>query len=225
MNLFDMTGRVGVVTGAAQGMGKAMATAWAEAGADVVLVDRNAEGLEATASDIRALGRRAVPFTCDLADLSQIDLLWAKVDAEFGRVDCVGNVAGDARAGAPETASIEDLQFTLQCLVVSKFYMCQHAGKRMLAQGKGECLGSRSWACLLFDGHGCGGPDDPGTEYRMGKWWRAGQCDPAGTGRESWPSGSHGCRSQPCWALLERHSRRTPWHPVGHQGTFHFPGV
>ena len=65
MNLFDMTGRVGVVTGAAQGMGKAMATAWAEAGADVVLVDRNAEGLEATASDIRALGRRAVPFTCD----------------------------------------------------------------------------------------------------------------------------------------------------------------
>ena len=44
MNLFDMTGRVGVVTGAAQGMGKAMATAWAEAGADVVIIDRNAGG-------------------------------------------------------------------------------------------------------------------------------------------------------------------------------------
>ncbi len=154
MNLFDMTGRVGVVTGAAQGMGKAMATAWAEAGADVVIVDRNAEGLEATAADIRSLGRRAVRFTCDLADLAQIDLLWAKVDAEFGRVDCVGNVAGDARAGAPETASIEDLQFTLQCLVVSKFYMCQHAGKRMLAQGKGSIINIGSLASVSALGRG-----------------------------------------------------------------------
>ena len=74
MNLFDMTGRVGVVTGAAQGMGKAMATAWAEAGADVVIVDRNAGGLAATAADIAALGRRALPFTCHLADLAQVEI-------------------------------------------------------------------------------------------------------------------------------------------------------
>ena len=154
MNMFDMTGRVGVVTGAAQGMGKAMATAWAEAGADVVIVDRNVEGLAATAADIAALGRRALPFTCDLADLSQIDRLWETVDAEFGRVDCVGNVAGDAKAGPPETARIADLQFTLQCLVVSKFYMCQNAGRRMLAQGRGSIINIGSLASVSALGRG-----------------------------------------------------------------------
>ena len=154
MNLFDMTGRVGVVTGAAQGMGRAMATAWAEAGADVVIVDRNADGLASTAAEIAALGRRAVPFTCDLADLAQIDRLWETVDKEFGRVDCVGNVAGDAKAGPPETATIKDLQFTLQCLVVSKFYMCQNAGRRMLAQGRGSIINIGSLASVSALGRG-----------------------------------------------------------------------
>ncbi|NCA14295.1 MAG: SDR family oxidoreductase, partial [Proteobacteria bacterium] len=70
------------------------------------------------------------------------------------RVDCLGNVAGDAKAGPPETATIEDLQFTLQCLVVSKFFMCQHAGKRMLARGRGSIINIGSLASVSALGRG-----------------------------------------------------------------------
>jgi NAD(P)-dependent dehydrogenase (short-subunit alcohol dehydrogenase family) len=57
-NLFDLTGRTAIITGSAQGMGRAMATAFAEAGADLVLLDRNEDGIEATAHNIRQLGRK-----------------------------------------------------------------------------------------------------------------------------------------------------------------------
>ncbi|MBC7812141.1 MAG: SDR family NAD(P)-dependent oxidoreductase, partial [Burkholderiales bacterium] len=70
--LFDLTGRVAVVTGAAQGMGRSMAIAFAEVGADVIIADINAEGLESTAEDIRKLGRRVIPITCDVTDIEQI---------------------------------------------------------------------------------------------------------------------------------------------------------
>ena len=61
-NLFDLTGRGAVITGSARGMGRAMATALAEAGADVVLLDRNAAGIEAPAQAIGQVGRKALPI-------------------------------------------------------------------------------------------------------------------------------------------------------------------
>jgi len=93
-NLFDLTGRTAVVTGSAQGMGRAMATALAEAGADLVLLDRNQAGIEATAHTIHALGCKALPIAGDVTDTDHIDQVFATVDREFGRVDILGNVAG-----------------------------------------------------------------------------------------------------------------------------------
>lgn len=147
-NLFDMTGMVGLVSGAASGMGKAMSSAWAEAGADVMIVDKNSEGLKKTADYITGLGRRAVPVTCDVSDIAQIQELWKRLDAEFGRIDALGNVAGDARTGPPETLEIEAVQYTLQNLVVGRFAMCQQAGVRMLAQGKGSIINIGSLAAV-----------------------------------------------------------------------------
>src|ERR1700722_15160876 len=99
-NMFDLSGRVAVVTGSAQGMGRAMATAFAEAGADVVLLDRNKAGIEATAQSIAGLGRKALPIAGDVTDVGHMEKVFATVDKEFGRVDVLGNVAGEARAGA-----------------------------------------------------------------------------------------------------------------------------
>jgi 7-alpha-hydroxysteroid dehydrogenase len=70
-NLFDLTGRAAVVTGSAQGMGRAMAIALAEAGADLVLLDRREAGIAATAHSIRQLGRKALPITGDVTDTDQ----------------------------------------------------------------------------------------------------------------------------------------------------------
>ena len=80
LEMFDLTGRVAMVSGAASGMGKAMVTAVAEAGADVLLVDMNQEGLEQTARELAPLGRKVVTSVTDVSDFAAIDKLWEKLD-------------------------------------------------------------------------------------------------------------------------------------------------
>ena len=72
MSLFDLSGRVALVSGAASGMGKAMSLALAEHGADLMLADLNTEGLEQTAEEIRSRGRRAVAVTCNVSHYGPI---------------------------------------------------------------------------------------------------------------------------------------------------------
>jgi NAD(P)-dependent dehydrogenase (short-subunit alcohol dehydrogenase family) len=139
-NLFDLTGRTAVVTGSAQGMGRAMAIALAEAGADLVLLARNEPGIEATAHNIRQLGRKALPIAGDVTGTDHIDRVFATVDREFGRVDILGNVAGEAKAGAAEEITLPDMRATFHNLVISRYYTCQLAGRRMLLQGKGSIM-------------------------------------------------------------------------------------
>ena len=107
LEMFDLTGRVAVVSGAASGMGKAMATAVAEAGADVLLVDIDQGGVERTARELAYLGRKIVAEVCDVSDLAAIDHLWEKLDKHFGRVDFLGNVAGNGALGKPEEISMD----------------------------------------------------------------------------------------------------------------------
>lgn len=139
-SLFDLTGRVAVVSGAAQGMGRAMATALAEAGADVVLADKNAAGAQRTAGEIAALGRRAVPVACDVSDVDQVAALFERLDREFGRIDFLGNVAGEGIMRDPLELTAEELKRVLQNLVVGRFFACQQAARRMVAQGKGSIV-------------------------------------------------------------------------------------
>jgi NAD(P)-dependent dehydrogenase (short-subunit alcohol dehydrogenase family) len=152
--LFDLTGRVALVSGAAQGMGKAMALAFAEAGADVMITDLNAAGAEATAAEIGALGRRAVPFGCDITDTAQIREMFARLDAEFGRIDVLGNVAGPASLGKPEAISLEQFEKIIHGLLVARFCCCQEGGRRMLARGKGSIINIGSLASITALGRG-----------------------------------------------------------------------
>src|ERR1700757_3986926 len=134
-NLFDLSGRVGLVSGAAQGLGQAMALALAEAGADLMLADRNAAGMAKTAEQIAGLGRRAVPVASDVSDPAQVRALFAQLDREFGRIDFLGNVAGDAVLGRPEEISLQDVERTWRALVFGRFCACQEGGRRMLRAG------------------------------------------------------------------------------------------
>ncbi len=137
-NLFDLTGRTAIVTGSARGMGRAMALGFAEAGADLVLLDRDADGIAATAETIRGLGRRGA------ADRRGRDRHRAPRPGfrhrERCRVDILGNVAGEARTGAAEDMTLEDIGATFHNLVISRYYTCQLAGRRMLARGKGSII-------------------------------------------------------------------------------------
>lgn len=138
--LFDLSNRVALVSGAARGLGKAMATGFAEAGADLVLADLNADGLATAAREMSALGRRVLPVTCDMSQPEQIRVLFELIDAEYGRIDIVGNVAGNARRNTPLDLTPEQVEFTLQNLVVGRLVCCQEAGRRMMASGDGGSI-------------------------------------------------------------------------------------
>jgi NAD(P)-dependent dehydrogenase (short-subunit alcohol dehydrogenase family) len=152
--LFDLTGRVALVSGAAQGLGQAMAIALAEAGADLTLADINTTGVRKTADQITALGRRAIPVTCDMSEPEQIRAMFAQVDREFGRIDIVGNVAGEAKRDRPETISLDDVEWTWRNLVFGRFCCCQEAGRRMLAAGRGSIINIGSLASITAMGRG-----------------------------------------------------------------------
>ena len=95
MKMFDLTDRVAVVSGAAQGLGRATALALAQHGAHTVLVDRNQAGAEATAARIQSLGPETLVADSDVSDPDSVDELFRMVDAKFSRVDFLGNIAGD----------------------------------------------------------------------------------------------------------------------------------
>src|SRR6476646_7134323 len=152
--LFDLTGKVALVTGAAQGMGRAMALALAEHGANVMLVDRNVDGARQTGKEIAQLRRRAVALQCDVSDLPQIRELFRQLDTEFGRIDFLGNVAGDGILGVPEEISLEDVERCWRNLVLGRFCMCQEAGRRMLSAGRGSIVNIGSLASITALGRG-----------------------------------------------------------------------
>ena len=154
-SMFDLSGRVALVSGAANGMGRAMSMALAESGADLMLADINWEGVQATAATITALGRRAVPVQCNIADVAQIRGMFERLDHEFGRIDFLGNVAGEGVLCAPEEITIEQVQQVIQNLVIGRFAACQEAGRRMLAQGHGSIvnIGSLASNTALGRGH------------------------------------------------------------------------
>lgn len=153
-SLFDLSGRVALVSGAASGLGRAMSLALAEHGADLMLADRDADGLKRTAADIERAGRRAVPVVCDVSNLDRIRDLFGRLDQEFGRIDFLGNVAGDGILAPPEELRIEQLQEVLQNLVVGRFGMCQQAGVRMLRAGRGSIVNIGSLASTTAMGRG-----------------------------------------------------------------------
>jgi NAD(P)-dependent dehydrogenase (short-subunit alcohol dehydrogenase family) len=152
--LFDLNGRVALVTGAAGGFGSAMATTFAEAGADLLLVDINKAGLQRVVAEVEGIGRRAVSVLCDILDLDQIRAVFDTLDREYGRIDVLANIAGPAALGKPEEIPIEDVQMSLQGLVLGRFLMCQEAGKRMLKEGRGSIINIGSLASITALGRG-----------------------------------------------------------------------
>jgi NAD(P)-dependent dehydrogenase (short-subunit alcohol dehydrogenase family) len=152
--LFNLTGKVALVSGAAQGMGRAMALALAEAGADLMLADLNADGAEATARDIGRLGRRAVVVHCNVSEPEAIRVMFRQLDRDFGRIAFLGNVAGEAVLGAPEEIGLAAVEQTWRNLVLGRFCMCQEAGRRMLAAGGGSIVNIGSLASITALGRG-----------------------------------------------------------------------
>jgi NAD(P)-dependent dehydrogenase (short-subunit alcohol dehydrogenase family) len=93
--IFDLTGKVALVTGGSRGLGREMVRAFARAGADVIIASRKLEGCEALAAEVRAeTGRRALAVACHVGEWDQVERLAETAYAEFGRIDVLVNNAG-----------------------------------------------------------------------------------------------------------------------------------
>jgi NAD(P)-dependent dehydrogenase (short-subunit alcohol dehydrogenase family) len=143
---FDLEGQVALVTGAARGLGRAIALALAAAGADVALGLRDPSADGGVAAEIEALGRRALPWPMDMAEAGQIGSAVEAAAGYFGRLDILVNNAGIAPQNPAEDVTEDDLDATLAVNVKGTFLASQAAGRIMISQGAGKIISIGSQA-------------------------------------------------------------------------------
>ncbi len=130
-NYFDLTGKVILVTGGSRGLGREMVRAFAENGADLIIVSRKLDACEEAAAEVRALGRKALAYSAHVAKWDQIDKLIEVAYAEFGRIDVLVNNAGMS----PRLASHEVTEALFDSVVglnfKGPFRLASQVAKRM----------------------------------------------------------------------------------------------
>jgi 2-deoxy-D-gluconate 3-dehydrogenase len=150
LDSFKLDGRVALVTGATRGLGQGMALALAEAGADIVGLDRS--GSEETQGMVNALGRRYSQVVCDLgsASVDELNQTIARLVTEFGRLDILVNNAGIIRRAPALEFSESDWDDVLQINLKAAFFLSQAAGRVMVPQKSGKIINVASM--LSFQG-------------------------------------------------------------------------
>ncbi len=147
---FTLHNQVAVVTGAARGIGLAVATAMAHAGADVALIDLDEEGLEHSRRLVEATGRRAMSLAADVGDREAAAAAVDAVVSELSKVDILVNCAGVICRNAPaEQVTEEDFDRVWQVNVKGTFFCAQAAARDMIKRGRGRVVNFASQAALL----------------------------------------------------------------------------
>jgi NAD(P)-dependent dehydrogenase (short-subunit alcohol dehydrogenase family) len=143
---FDLVGRTALVTGAARGIGRTIALALADAGADVALGLRDPTTAVDLAQAIAAMGRRSARVAMDVRDLSQIATAVDAVVGEFGHLDILVNNAGLGPANKVEEVTEADYDLTFDVNVKGTFFASQAAARAMIGQGFGRIINLSSQA-------------------------------------------------------------------------------
>jgi len=136
-----LDGRVAIVTGAGTGLGRGIAQELAEAGANVAVLEIDADSGATAASELSALGIDARSYPTDVAHREQVDAAFENVVRDFGRLDIAVNNAGISRVG-PHTQDVtdEDWQESIAVMQTGVFYCMRAAGRIMLAQRGGSVV-------------------------------------------------------------------------------------
>ncbi|HEX3436821.1 MAG TPA: SDR family oxidoreductase [Pseudacidobacterium sp.] len=143
---FNLTGQIVLVTASARGLGRAIALALAEAGADVAIGLRDIERDSGIAEEIKARGRRVLPLQMEMTDLTQINNAVDETVKHFGRLDILVNNAGVAPTNLAENVTEKDFDYTLAVNLKGTFFACQAAGRVMIRQKYGRIINMGSQA-------------------------------------------------------------------------------
>lgn len=137
---FDLTGKVALISGASRGIGRAIALALAESGADVALAARSVGALEAVAVEAEAFGRRALVIPTDVTEVAQVEAMVERAVAGLGRLDILVNAAGVASRKPTVELTEADYARVFDANIKSVIFACAAAGKHFLAQGSGKVI-------------------------------------------------------------------------------------
>jgi NAD(P)-dependent dehydrogenase (short-subunit alcohol dehydrogenase family) len=145
---FDLQDKIALVTGAARGLGRAIALALAEAGADVALGLRDRTSDSGVIGEIAARGRRPLPLQMDMTSTTQIRKAVDQTAQNFGRLDILVNNTGIAPDNLAENVSEEDFDQTVAINLKGTFFACQAAGRIMIQQRSGCIINMSSQAAF-----------------------------------------------------------------------------
>jgi len=147
--VFSLSGRVAVVTGAASGIGRAIADVLASAGARVVVGDLDASGAEEAAGEIRESGGEAVAQRVDVSQRAQVEALVGRASTEWGRLDVLCNIAGVPSDGPLVELKEDEFDRVVGVHVKGTLFGCQAAAKLMASRGGGSIINMASAAIDL----------------------------------------------------------------------------
>ncbi|MBI2701143.1 MAG: short-chain dehydrogenase [Mycobacterium sp.] len=140
LELFDLRGKKALITGASSGIGRTVALAYAEAGAEVALAARHLDALEALAEEIAAAGGTAVPIACDVTRQDQVTAMVDQMTAELGGIDIAVCNAGIVSVTPMLDMSLEEFERIQHTNVTGVFLTAQAAARAMVAQGRGGSI-------------------------------------------------------------------------------------
>jgi NAD(P)-dependent dehydrogenase (short-subunit alcohol dehydrogenase family) len=146
---FSLAGQTALVTGAARGLGRAIALALADAGADVALGLREPGTADDLVAAIQAMGRRSIAVPMDVRRLDQIESAVTTVADQFGRLDILVNNAGLGPSNPAEDVTEDDFDLTIDINVKGVFFASQAAGRIMIRQGYGRIINLSSQAGFI----------------------------------------------------------------------------
>lgn len=151
MNLFDLTGKVAIITGASSGLGADAARAFAGHGANVALLARRKEKLEQVVKEIEATGQKAIAIQCDVSKEKDVEEAVKAVLNHFGKIDILVNNAGIAVPGSVENLTIEQWDTSMNVNVKGAFLMCKYVVPIMKEQKYGRIVNVASVNAIVAD--------------------------------------------------------------------------
>jgi gluconate 5-dehydrogenase len=143
-DLFDLTGKLALVTGGSGGIGSVVAVGLAEAGADVVVASRGLDKLEPVAERVRALGRKSLAVSVDVTQEQSVAQMVERILKEFSRIDILANCAGMAIRQPAESMPLDEWQQVMDFNAKSTFITCKAVGQVMIKQGSGKIVNTSS---------------------------------------------------------------------------------